>query len=44
MEFIDVRLSDATQPIIIPQVNIYAGERFDEAAEPCFGYMPRDAA
>ncbi|MGW5685391.1 hypothetical protein [Nonomuraea sp. NPDC003754] len=43
-EFIDIRLSDATQPIIIPQVNIYAGERFDEAAEAFFGYMTRDAA
>ncbi|GIH71298.1 TerD family protein [Sphaerimonospora thailandensis] len=43
-EFIDVRLSQATQPIIIPQVDIYAGERFDEAAEAFFGYMIRDAA
>ncbi|GAB3132251.1 TerD family protein [Microbispora hainanensis] len=43
-EFIDVRLSRATKPIIIPQVDIYAGERFDEAAEAFFGYMTRDAA
>ncbi len=43
-EFIDVSLSRATMPIIIPQVNIYAGERFDEAAEAFFGYMTRDAA
>ncbi|MEU8171276.1 hypothetical protein AB0C14_00230 [Microbispora hainanensis] len=43
-EFIDVDLSRATKPIIIPQVNIYAGERFDEAAEAFFGYMTRDAA
>ncbi|WP_285785101.1 hypothetical protein [Microbispora sp. NBRC 16548] len=43
-EFIDVSLSRATKPIIIPQVNIYAGERFDEAAEAFFGYMTRDAA
>ncbi|TQS28449.1 hypothetical protein [Microbispora sp. KK1-11] len=43
-EFIDVRLSGATKPIVIPQVNIYAGERFDEAAEAFFGYMTRDAA
>ncbi|MEU7002991.1 hypothetical protein [Nonomuraea sp. NPDC046570] len=43
-EFIDIRLADATQPIIIPQVNIYSGERFDEAAEAFFGYMTRDAA
>ncbi|MGI5292844.1 hypothetical protein ACQEVF_57370 [Nonomuraea polychroma] len=43
-EFIDVRLADATHPIVIPQVNIYAGEPFDEAAEAFFGYMTRDAA
>ncbi|MDP9869602.1 MULTISPECIES: hypothetical protein [Streptosporangium] len=42
-EFIDIRLADAAQPIIIPQVNIYAGERFDEAAEAFFGYMTREA-
>lgn len=43
-EFIDLRLAAATRPIIIPQVNIYAGEGFDEAAEAFFGYMTRDAA
>ncbi|MEV7802765.1 hypothetical protein AB0O28_07440 [Microbispora sp. NPDC088329] len=43
-EFIDVRLSGATKPIIIPQVHVFAGERFDEAAEAFFGYMTRDAA
>jgi hypothetical protein len=43
-EFVDIRLAQATQPIIIPQVNIYAGERFDEAAEAFFGYMTRDSA
>ncbi|MBG0829037.1 hypothetical protein HS041_14795 [Planomonospora sp. ID67723] len=42
-EFIDIRLSEANRPIIIPQVNIYAGERFDEAAEAFFGFMTRDA-
>ena len=42
-EFINIRLADATQPIIIPQVHIYAGEAFDEAAEAFFGYMTRDA-
>ncbi|MEV0383286.1 hypothetical protein [Nonomuraea sp. NPDC050643] len=41
-EFVDIRLADATLPIIIPQVSIYAGERFDEAAEAFFGYMTRD--
>ncbi|MEV0968395.1 hypothetical protein [Microtetraspora glauca] len=43
-EFIDIRLGKATQPIIVPQVNVYDGERFDEAAEAFFGYMTRDAA
>ncbi|MFF0312191.1 hypothetical protein ACFYSC_32540 [Streptosporangium sp. NPDC004379] len=43
-EFIDVRLAEATRPIIIPQVNVYAGEPFDQAAEAFFGYMTRDAA
>ncbi|MEV4098816.1 hypothetical protein AB0J42_01015 [Nonomuraea sp. NPDC049649] len=42
-EFIDIRLADATRSIIIPQVHIYAGEAFDEAAEAFFGYMTRDA-
>ncbi|WP_182906919.1 TerD family protein [Microbispora sp. H13382] len=42
-EFIDVRLAGATKPIIIPQVHVYAGEPFDEAAEAFFGYMTRDA-
>ncbi|MEV7008543.1 TerD family protein [Streptosporangium sp. NPDC051022] len=43
-EFINIRLAQATRPIIIPQVNIYSGEAFDEAAEAFFGYMTRDAA
>ncbi|MET8005687.1 hypothetical protein [Nonomuraea glycinis] len=42
-EFINIRLADATRPIIIPQVHIFAGEAFDEAAEAFFGYMTRDA-
>ncbi|WP_208799991.1 hypothetical protein [Microbispora triticiradicis] len=43
-EFIDIQLPHATRPIVIPQVNVFAGERFDEAAEAFFGYMTRDAA
>ncbi|MEV4295365.1 hypothetical protein [Microbispora rosea] len=43
-EFIDVRLAGAAKPIVIPQVHIYSGEPFDEAAEAFFGYMTRDAA
>ncbi|MCG5213906.1 TerD family protein [Streptosporangium soli] len=42
-EFVNIRLADATQPIIIPQVNVYDGEPFGEAAEAFFGYMTRDA-
>ncbi|MEV0829438.1 hypothetical protein [Nonomuraea rubra] len=41
-EFIDIRLPQATKPIIIPQVYLYAGEPFDEAAEAFFGFMTRD--
>ncbi|MFK4041393.1 hypothetical protein ACI2LC_36745 [Nonomuraea wenchangensis] len=43
-EFIDIALRRATHPVVIPQVNIYAGEPFDEAAEAFFGFMTRDAA
>ncbi|QYC42156.1 hypothetical protein Nocox_22760 [Nonomuraea coxensis DSM 45129] len=43
-EFIDIDLGRATRPVIVPQVNIYAGEPFDEAAEAFFGFMTRDAA
>ncbi|TMR14107.1 TerD family protein [Nonomuraea turkmeniaca] len=43
-EFINIRLAEATKPIIIPQVNIYSGEAFDEAAEAFFGFMIREAA
>jgi hypothetical protein len=42
-EFINIRLAQATRPIIIPQVNIFSGEAFDEAAEAFFGYMIREA-
>ncbi|MGN9840436.1 hypothetical protein ACTMTI_20145 [Nonomuraea sp. H19] len=42
-EFIDIRLAQATRSIIIPQVNIYAGEAFNEAEEAFFGFMSRDA-
>nr|WP_184939037.1 TerD family protein [Planomonospora venezuelensis] len=42
-EFVDIRLSEATRPIVVPQVNIYAGEPFDEAAEAFFGFMTRGA-
>ncbi|MFG3437327.1 hypothetical protein ACGF0J_08790 [Nonomuraea sp. NPDC047897] len=41
-EFINISLARTTRPIIIPQVHIYAGEAFDEAAEAFFGYMIRE--
>jgi hypothetical protein len=40
-EFISCDLSRMSQPVIIPQVLIYAGEGFDEAAEAFFGYLLR---
>ncbi|MFI1993419.1 hypothetical protein [Actinoplanes sp. NPDC020271] len=41
-EFIDVPLTVAA-PYVVPQVNIYSGESFDEVAESMFGYQTRDA-
>ncbi|MFL6122247.1 MAG: hypothetical protein ACJ73U_21840, partial [Actinophytocola sp.] len=40
-EFIDVPLT-AGGHYVVPQVNIYAGESFDEVAESMFGYQTRD--
>jgi hypothetical protein len=40
-EFIDLELSRVRQPFIVPQVNVYSGEGFDEVAESFFGYMLR---
>jgi hypothetical protein len=39
-EFIDVPLTVAA-PYVVPQVNIYAGEAFEEVAESMFGYQTR---
>jgi hypothetical protein len=39
-EFIDVPL-ETVSPYVVPQVNIYAGESFDEVAESMFGYQTR---
>jgi stress response protein SCP2 len=43
-EFIDVEFSKLKDNIkyIVPQVNVYAGEGFDEIDESFFGYMSRD--
>ncbi len=40
-EFIDVPLSLRGR-YVVPQVNIYAGESFDEVAESMFGYQTRE--
>lgn len=42
-EFVDVPLAGAPK-FIIPQVNVYSGEGFDQVAESMFGYMMRDPA
>lgn len=45
-EFIDIpldRIGDRAA-YIVPQVNIFCGESFDEVAESMFGYMTRDGA
>lgn len=41
-EFINLDLEKVTEQFIIPQVNIYAGEGFEEVAESFFGFMTRD--
>ncbi|WP_028923292.1 hypothetical protein [Pseudonocardia acaciae] len=41
-EFIDVPLADVTATHVVPQVNIYAGEGFDQAAESMSGFMTRE--
>jgi hypothetical protein len=43
-EFISCDLRRMSMPVVIPQVNIYSGEAFDEAAEAFFGYMLRGSA
>jgi hypothetical protein len=43
-EFISCDLRRMSMPVIIPQVNVYSGEPFDEAAEAFFGYMLRGSA
>jgi hypothetical protein len=43
-EFIDLQLDAIPSRFIIPQVNIYSGEAFNEAEEAFFGFMTRDGA
>ncbi|MGW9214282.1 hypothetical protein ACWGR4_45975 [Embleya sp. NPDC055664] len=41
-EFINLRLGTVRGGFIVPQVNIYAGEGFEEVAESFFGFMLRE--
>lgn len=40
-EFIDLDLARVRAAYIVPQVNVYSGEGFDEVAESFFGFMSR---
>ncbi|MXM64311.1 hypothetical protein GR925_12855 [Streptomyces sp. HUCO-GS316] len=42
-EFINLRLGAARGTFIVPQVNIFSGEGFEEVEESFFGFMLRDA-
>ncbi|MFE5852836.1 hypothetical protein ACFQ61_06405 [Streptomyces sp. NPDC056500] len=42
-EFINLRLDTVRGAFIVPQVNIFSGEGFEEAEESIFGFMLRDA-
>ncbi|WP_173094691.1 TerD family protein [Actinomadura verrucosospora] len=42
-EFIDLRLGRIGKRVVIPQVNVYSGEGFEQVAESFFGFMLRDA-
>ncbi|KUL36826.1 hypothetical protein ADL22_23255 [Streptomyces sp. NRRL F-4489] len=42
-EFINLRLGAVPGTFIVPQVNIFSGEGFEEVAESFFGFMLRDA-
>lgn len=41
-EFIDLHRDAMRAKYVVPQVNIYSGEGFDEVAESMFGFMSRD--
>ncbi|GAA4441772.1 hypothetical protein GCM10023148_48950 [Actinokineospora soli] len=43
-EFIDIPLDRVDATHVVPQVNIYSGEGFDQVAESMFGWMLRDPA
>lgn len=41
-EFINLRLGSVRASFVVPQVNVFAGEGFEEVAESFFGFMLRD--
>ncbi|WP_052685568.1 TerD family protein [Lentzea aerocolonigenes] len=41
-EFIDLHRDAVEAKYIVPQVNVYSGEGFDQVAESTFGFMTRD--
>ncbi len=41
-EFIDIPLDSLDAAYVVPQVNIFSGEGFDDVAESMFGWMLRD--
>ncbi|MGW5634681.1 hypothetical protein [Streptomyces sp. NPDC003832] len=41
-EFINLRLGAVRGTFVVPQVNVYSGEGFEEAAESFFGFMLRE--
>ncbi|CAL9634661.1 hypothetical protein [Streptomyces sp. enrichment culture] len=41
-EFVNLRLGAVRAPYLVPEVDVYAGEGFDEAEESFFGFMLRD--
>lgn len=43
-EFIDVPLGATSATYLVPQVNVYSGESFADAAESMFGFMTRELA
>ncbi|KQX51033.1 MULTISPECIES: hypothetical protein [unclassified Streptomyces] len=43
-EFIDLRLGAVRGTFVVPQVHVFSGEGFDEAAECFFGFMLRGSA
>jgi hypothetical protein len=43
-EFVDIPLESFDAEYVVPQVNVYSGEGFNDVAESMFGWMTRDRA